>query len=117
MLHLIGLHHTVQSRSPGSGVNEGQKAFADVLRLAIQTLTPVLIAEEDSEETLLRPPRRVSIAKQIADDSIKHRFCDPRQEQRRAIGHFTSAYIETQMSMHDQDERPKNNVVTSAQLK
>jgi hypothetical protein len=52
MLHIIGLHHSVQVKSPDADLNEGQQAFAQCLQASIQQVKPVVIAEEHSEEVL-----------------------------------------------------------------
>ena len=49
MLHIIGLDHRVQVRSPEADLNKGQQLFAQCLRATIQKVRPVLIAEEHSE--------------------------------------------------------------------
>ena len=45
------------------------------------------MAEEDSEEALAEQ-HQISIAKGIADEKgIEHRFCDPTQQEREAMGY------------------------------
>jgi hypothetical protein len=106
MLHIIGLDHRVQVRSPGADLNKGQQLFAQCLRATIQKVRPVLIAEEHSEEALKDPPPpRVSIAKEIAGD-IEHRFCDANQAHRRTIGYKRGTNIEVDMSMQSRWDFP-----------
>ena len=107
MLHIIGLDHRVQERSPGADLNEGQQLFAQCLRATIQRVRPVLVAEEHSEEALKDPPPpRVSIAKEIAG-TIEHRFCVATQCKRRAIGYKSSTDVEAEMSMESRWDFPE----------
>jgi hypothetical protein len=106
MLHIIGLHHSVQARSPDADLNEGQQAFAQCLQASIQQVKPVVIAEEHSEE-VLKLLGRVSIAKEIAErEHIDHRFCDPPPCQRIVIGYKGSSDIEVEMSMESRWDLP-----------
>jgi len=98
MLRIIGLDHSVQTRSPGSTLNEGQQAFASCLQKTIKEVQPVLIAEEHSE-AVLKELGKVSIAKEIAGECIEHRFCDPTPKQRKVLGYKGSRDIEIEMSM------------------
>ncbi len=103
MLHLIGINHRVQARTPESELTAEQLEFSDCLRRTIEEVGPSLIAEEDSEEALLKR-NRISLAKEIADEhGIEHRFCDPNEEQRRAIGYQDGGWLETQMFMSDRE--------------
>ena len=88
-------------RIAGNPLSIAQQAFVDCLRLTIEQVRPILIAEEDSEERLIEQ-RRVSIAKEIADEKgIEHRFCDPTGEQRKAIGCVNGQELEREMLVHD----------------
>ena len=101
MLHIIGLHHRAQARTPGNELIGAQQAFADCLRRTIEQVRPSFIAEEDSEEALAER-HKVSIAKEIADEKgIEHRFCDPTREQRKAIGCVDGQKLEREMLNDD----------------
>ena len=101
MLYIIGLDHCAQARKPGITPTEAQQAFADCLRRTIAQIRPSLIAEEDSEEALAER-HEISIAKEIAGETgIKHRFCDPAREERKAIGCVDGQTLEREMLMHD----------------
>jgi hypothetical protein len=101
MLYLIGLAHRAQSRKPDLETTEAQQAFERCLRRTIEEVRLALIAEEDSEEALA-DRHEVSIARDIANqNNIEHRFCDPTQEQRRAIGYRDGQSLELNIFMHD----------------
>jgi len=93
MLHIIGVDHHVQSRKPGDKEPEAQRAFSRLLKQIIQDVHPTFIAEEESEYNLLKH-EKISIVKEIADsERIEHRFCDPDEAQRKAIGYLRSDEI------------------------
>lgn len=101
MVHLIGLNHRAQSRRLESVRTDAQDALEQVLRGTIQTSQPVLIAEEHSQEAL-DERQEVSIAKEIAlREGIEHRFCDPTQNERRAIGYINGQSLERDIFMGD----------------
>jgi hypothetical protein len=103
MLYLIGLNHRAQARTPESELTAEQLEFSDCLRRTIEEVRPSLIAEEDSEEALLKRSR-ISLAKELADEhGIEHRFCDPNEEQRRAMGYQDGSWLETQIFMGDRE--------------
>jgi hypothetical protein len=104
MLYIIGLNHRAQARTQESELTEEQQAFSDCLLRTIEQVRPAFIAEEDSEEALTKR-RRVSIAKSIADEKgIQHRFCDPTDAERRAIGYRDGQMLEIDLFMRDQGE-------------
>ena len=101
MLHVIGLAHRAQARTPGDPLTEAQQAFAGCLRRTIEQVRPAFVSEEDSEEALAER-HGASIAKEIAGEKgIEHRFCDPTREQRSAIGYKDGQTLELEMFMHD----------------
>lgn len=110
MVYLIGIAHRAQARTTGSPITEAQEQFKGILQKAVATVPPILIAEEDSEEALASR-QAISIAKEIADtNGIEHRFCDPTQAQRSAIGYRDGATIEVHLWMQDQAGLP-NDVI------
>jgi hypothetical protein len=101
MLHLLGLNHSAQARLPGIDLTESQKAFAGCLRRTIEEVRPILIAEEDSADALA-VRGKVSIGKEIAGKyGIEHMFCDPTEEQRRALGYRDGQSLELEIFMRD----------------
>lgn len=87
MLHLLGVSHSVQTRKKDEGT-EAQKAFFRILNQIIRDVHPAFIAEEQSEENLVRKGK-ISIPKEVSDsEGIEFRFCDPNSEQRRSIGYL-----------------------------
>jgi hypothetical protein len=88
MLHIIGLNHCAQARTPGSELAEEQQVPSDCLIRTMEQVRPAFISEEDSEEARTKRGK-VSVAKGIADEKgIDHRFCDPTDAQRQAIGYL-----------------------------
>jgi hypothetical protein len=101
MLHLLGLNHSAQARLPGIDFTESQRAFAGCLRRTIEEVRPILIAEEDSADALA-VRGKVSIGKEIAGEyGIEHMFCDPTEEQRRALGYRDGQSLELEIFMRD----------------
>ncbi len=114
MLHLIGLNHRAQARTPGSELTEEQQVFSDYLLRAIEEVRPAFIAEEDSEEALAKRGQ-VSIAKGIADERrIDHRFCDPTDAEREAIGYRDGQSLEIEIFMGDQDGMSNEEIFCKA---
>jgi hypothetical protein len=88
MLHIIGIDHGVQTRKADEEETEAQQAFSRLLTQSIQDIHPTFIAEEESEQHLL-DANKISIAERVAHSAgIKHRFCDPNQEERRSMGYI-----------------------------
>jgi hypothetical protein len=115
MIHLIGLAHRAQSWKPQSERTEAQEAFEHVLRRAIECWRPVLIAEEDSEEALA-DHQTASIAKEIAlQEKIEHRFCDPTQDERRAIGYRDRGSLALDISMSESADLSGDEINLKAQ--
>jgi hypothetical protein len=89
MLYIIGVSHSVQSRKPDLEKTDGQKAFANLLERTIGDVHPTLVAEEESEENLSKH-EKMSIAQEVSHSTgIEHRFCDPSQVDRRAMGYLS----------------------------
>ena len=77
-------------------------------------MRPAFIAEEDSEEALTNR-RRVSITKSIADEKgIEHRFCDPTDAERKAIGYRDGQMLEIDLFMRDQGEMTNDEMFCKA---
>jgi hypothetical protein len=101
MLHIIGLNHRAQARKPGAEFTEEQQTLAECLRHTIEGVRPAVIAEEDSEEALAKRGK-ASIVKEIADEKkIEHRFCNPTEKQRKAIGYRDGQSLELELFMND----------------
>lgn len=114
MLYIIGLNHRAQARAPRSELTEEQKQFSDCLLRAIEQVHPASIGEEDSEEALAKR-KKVSIAKSIADEKgIEHRFCDPTEAQRLAIGYRDGQMLEIQIFMSDQQGMSHDEIFLKA---
>lgn len=104
MLHIIGVAHHAQSQTRGEDRTECQAKFAKTLHAAISRVHPILIAEEDSEEALCCRNGE-SIARQIAGEHvIEHRFCDPTQEQRKAIDYSDDSFSFIQKFSKEREE-------------
>src|SRR5579862_7637327 len=93
MIHIIGSAHSLQIRSistlnAAAGTAERLEEFEKYLQDATETVHATVIAEELSEERVLRDgPDALSVAKNVATRlSIRHAYCDPNIEERRAIG-------------------------------
>jgi hypothetical protein len=98
MLYLVGVAHRAQARKPDLEKTEVQHAFERHLLRIIKEVQPVFIAEEDNEE-FLADRGELSIAEEIAGEyGIEHRFCEPNESQRSAIGSksFLSIALERQ---------------------
>src|SRR5258708_6266900 len=103
MLHIIGLNHRAQARTPGSELTDEQRLLSDCLLRTIEQVSPAFVAEEDSEEALTKRGK-VSIAQEIADKKrIEHRFCDPTDSQRKTIGYRDGQSLEVEMFMQDRE--------------
>lgn len=95
MIYLIGtyheLQHTGKPRSNPDAVNsddveQGRQEFKSYLRDKVQQLSPILIAEEFSEQ-VLEVLVAESIVKCVADElEIEHKFCDLNTNERRDLG-------------------------------
>jgi hypothetical protein len=88
LFYLMGVNHIAQSKKPGEALTPDQLSFRNNLRALIQKVGPVLVAEEDSEWALSERNEE-SIAKEIAKGKAEHRFCDPNNDQRKAMGYKT----------------------------
>jgi hypothetical protein len=105
MIHLLGMAHREQASTDAQGTpqTDAQKYYADVLKKTIEGLHPSVVAEEYSTESE-KENRRRSIAKPIADGcGVKHLFCDPHSDQRRAIGYLGIQELHQQILMHDRN--------------
>ena len=65
MLHVIGLAHRAQSRTPGNVETEAQQTFRRCLDQTIRDVHPAFIAEEDSEEAFAER-HETSIGREIS---------------------------------------------------
>jgi hypothetical protein len=114
MLYIIGLNHRAQARTLGNELTQEQQVFSNCLLRTIEQVRPEFVAEEDSEEALT-DRRRVSIAKEIADQArIEHRFCDPNKAQRQAIGYRDGQSLELQLFMSDQEGLSNDEIFCKA---
>jgi len=108
MLHIIGLNHSAQSRTPGGVLSEDQETLCDCLCRVITEVRPTLLAEEDSAESLVTRSK-VSIVQEVAERfGIEHRFCDPNMEQRREMGYVDDEFLKVDVFMREglsDDER------------
>lgn len=87
MLYIIGVSHFAQSRKPHREKTEGQSAFTNLLERTIEEVHPSFVVEEDCAEALANR-EEISIVKEVADVAeIEHKFCDPDEAQRQAIGY------------------------------
>jgi hypothetical protein len=104
MIYLIGLAHRVQAVRIGEDKTPGHLEFELWLRKAIENTRAAFIAEEDSEEALADPDRNAeSIAQSVAwEMGIEHKFCDPTQDQRQAIGYIDGQTLQLQLFLRDQ---------------
>jgi hypothetical protein len=105
MIHLLGVAHREQASLDlqGTPQTDAQKHYADVLKKTIEGLHPSLVAEEYSTESEKENNRR-SIAKPLADAcGVKHRFCDPCSDQRKAIKYLGIQELHQQVLMHDKN--------------
>jgi hypothetical protein len=98
MIYIIGVdHNRAQRKKRGEDLTECQREFQSVVELAIQSIQPGLIAEEDHPE-FLSADRAESILLEIANArGLKslHRFVDPNKDDRRRIGYDISRCIST----------------------
>ena len=114
LVALIGLNHDAQARPVGTGFTAAQGEFLSSLRRAVSQVRPALIAEEDSRWAL-RTRRRISIAEQVARRSrIEHRFCDPDEQERQAIGYKGGDRLELDLWMHNAEGLPDDEVFLRA---
>src|ERR1700680_2858969 len=104
MLHIIGVAHRAQSRSPGAEETPSQRSFTHCLNQTLQTVHPAFVAEEDSQEAL-DERRQISIAKDICDTTaIAHRLCDPNRAVRRALRYRDGQELELEFFMQDNED-------------
>lgn len=91
MIYIIGTDHYFQvSTTPkrtGAG-KPGMIKFHRYLSGAAKRLGATLIAEEANEEWVNdQGPEAWSVAQRVAEQTgVRHRFCDPNTEERRAVG-------------------------------
>lgn len=100
MFHIIGVAHRAQAVAPCHALNDEQKLLSSVLTEIVQQVGPALIAEEQSQEGL---GQNISIPQRIAQEKgIEHRFCDPNQLQRTAMGYRDRIAIGQQIFFSDE---------------
>jgi hypothetical protein len=101
-IYLIGVNHTIAQSSPdGRPQDEVQKAYVETLARVIQEVSAEYVAEEYSEEAE-KTAKRMSLSPKVAcDNGAQHRFCDPTQEQRKAIRYLGHQELQLQIWMHD----------------
>lgn len=109
MFYLIGVAHRVQAKLVEEPQSEDQARFCDCVEDTIHRFRPALIAEEFSQEALVKLNRErgvihESITKVIAErSSIEHRFCDPDAAARERMGYREGSDIALQIAMGDCD--------------
>jgi len=114
MLHIIGVNHRAQAQIPGTGLTEEQQIFSHCLLRTIEQFRPGFIAEEDSRQALTKRGK-ISIAKGIADvKEIEHRFCDPTEAERRAIGYRDGLSLEIDIFMSDREGMSNDEIFCKA---
>ena len=93
VFHIVGVSHFAQMKDKGMKDTDAQKELRDCLEHALQQLEPDRVAEELSDYALeeIAKEKRVpqeSVAKSVADSAgIAHRFCDPNDNERKAMGY------------------------------
>lgn len=86
MIYILGVAHRAQARKPESQKTAAQDYFESRLRSTIREVRPVFVGEEDNEE-FLADRGEISISKHVAREfGIEHRFCEPNNSERSAIG-------------------------------
>jgi type I site-specific restriction endonuclease len=109
-IHLISANHTTAQSSPsGEPETNVQRNYADTLAALIRKVGAQWVAEEYSEEAE-EESGRLSLTPKIADENgAKHRFCDPRKEERMQIGYVGQQELHLYIGMHDDDWNISND--------
>lgn len=86
MIYILGVAHRAQAKRPEVQKTAAQDYFESCLRSTILEVHPAFVGEEDNEK-FLADRGEISISKQVADEfGIEHRFCEPNNNERSAIG-------------------------------
>lgn len=114
MIFIIGLAHREQCSSDENPKTHAQTQYVATLESLVRRVSPLCIAEEDSEEALASR-NSVSLAKPIAAKfGIEHRFCDPTMEERKGIGYRDGSYLQANIFMHDDRNMTQQEIQAKA---
>lgn len=114
MLHIIGIAHCEQCSADGAPHTDAQFQYVALIEQLIDRTSPSCVAEEDSEEALMRRGSR-SLARPVAMRcGVEHRFCDPTTDERKRIGYLSGEYLQIQSFMHDDRNMTQEDIQAKA---
>jgi hypothetical protein len=98
MYYLIGAAHRAHLINEGESPTEAQLEFTRCLTSAIDQWHPSLVGEEAAAQTLRRNFQQ-SLTKRVSDaKQVEHRFCDPDDDEREAMGYKDRMTIGLELS-------------------